>query len=146
MDSAYSSITLWPRWRKASSSGIAALPATMAPVRKREVGDRLAGERAVAAADAARNSLSRMASQALTTAVVVLAVVFEPPATGPAGKHAVAEIDGHLLRAQAQALGRRLADHGIGAVADLMRRNRDANADPSGVRRTRAAAGEIWVG
>jgi hypothetical protein len=55
-------------------------------VRKRKVRTGFTGQRAVAAEAAARKSLSRIASQALTTTVVVLAVVLDPPATGPAGR------------------------------------------------------------
>jgi len=69
-----------------------------------------------AAEAAARKSLSRIVSQAFTTTVVVLAVVFDPPATGSGGQDAIAENDGDLVRAKAQTLRRGLCDDRIGAV------------------------------
>ena len=64
---------------------MAALPAVIAPSLKAKSETGLPASGLSAAAEAAWKSLSRMASHALTTAEVVLAVVFEPPATGPAG-------------------------------------------------------------
>ena len=146
MDSAYSSMTLCaellervcerhrPNRRRRDP-----------PVRKREVGAWPAGKRAVGARRRRRRSLSRIASQAFTTTDVVLAVVLEPPATGPAGRALSPSSTVDLVGLRPNRSAAACADDRIGAGADFVSRNRHARA-PSGIRRTRAAAGAIWVG
>src|SRR5260370_22477902 len=108
MNSAYSSMAPTPRRRNRSARISCPLSAAKPAARPRSV---VATERA---------SLTRIASQALSTAEQALAVVFEPPGHRRWRETAVAKLDLHRRERHTQALRRHLADHRVRAVADLV--------------------------
>ncbi len=75
---------------------------------------------------AASNSLARMASTGFDDGGSRARRGVRAAGHRPRRQRAVAQENGHLVGAEPQTLGCGLADHGVGAVADLMRRDRHA--------------------
>ena len=94
----------------------------------------------------ALNSRCRIWSHTIITVEQVLAVELEPPATGAGGRSLSPMKTDTFSTGTSQLFRGRLPDHGVGAVADLMAGDLDADAAVALQSRTRAAAGAICVG